>query len=145
MKSIPQLISETQDALRAKNIDYKEAIKGVTTEEQRLNALKALAAKHNIKESVEIKESRPARVMRKNGSGIHESQNLTEDEKIFRTSQKMRMTLREAAIYLGKNDPGPGFKLSKEFTESLAEKWRHYGAAISESEIQTLAERGIEP
>ena len=142
MKSIEQVYSEfTEAALLSGKVSrdqITEVTKDVPTVEQRLSAVKKLA------ESKGFKESAP-RIMRKNGSAIRESVDNTQENGIRHYMKRTGASFREASIVLFGTDPGRDAKFSKEFVESLKTKWRNSGAIISEQEINTLAERGIEP
>jgi hypothetical protein len=170
MKGIPQQIFETQNALIASGKftteSVKEAVKDCSNEEHRLAVLKGLSKKNGIKEvglneSVEIRESRQ-RVERKNGRGIQESglgdNGFTAEEK--RIEARMiatGATYREAHCFVTQGKPLPvGTKEPAKFTEARKERLKKaYGSILSEgtkatrpiteTDLNTMAERGIEP
>jgi hypothetical protein len=56
------------------------------------------------------------------------------------------MSIREASIFAGLPDPGPKAKPSANFNEALRGRWKKYmGNMISESDLEQLVSRGIEP
>jgi hypothetical protein len=150
MKSVEQqLEDERQDYIlgqRKKGFaeatiltSWKESVMVADTVENQLSNAKKLNQSVGVKESVDIRESRP-RIRRKNGTAIREAG--TEDR--VQKYMKKGFTLRESYVMCGMKDPGPSAKLPASFVEGLAAKWKKY-ARISEADALTLASRGISP
>ncbi len=114
----------------------KETITGATIEEK-LSRLQKHAKKVGLTES-----GRPARVQRKNGAFVEGSN----EGRVESYMRKFKMSFREASIFCGEKDPGPNTKPSKNFNEGLRDRWKkHMGGLISESDLNQLVERQIEP
>jgi hypothetical protein len=110
--------------------------KGETIEE-RLSNLKKHAKKVGLTES-----GRPARVKRNNGAFVEGS----DEGRVERAMRVHKMTIREASIFCGLGDPGPRAKPPANFNEGLRDRWKkHMGGLISESDLDQLVERQIEP
>jgi hypothetical protein len=114
----------------------KETITGATIEEK-LSRLQKHAKKVGLTES-----GRPARILRKNGAFAEGS----DEGRVERAMRVHKMTIREASIFCGLDDPGPRAKSPKNFNEGLRDRWKKYmGGLISESDLDQLVERQIEP
>jgi hypothetical protein len=110
-----------------------------STESERFEALQSLA----IAKKVGVKP-----VERKNGSAFTESAapvRQTTEQRIASYARKMKVSFREAALFLGEKDPGPNANESKSVIEARAERWRKYCGVISEADVRVLAEKGVEP
>jgi hypothetical protein len=141
MKALSQQICEIQDALTAKKISFREAVKPTKSEEQRLSVLKGLLADNGIKESavVEIIESaRHRKITRNNGSGVVVAE--SDREKRIRSHMARRhCSWKEASIFVtGALIPEPGDKKSE-----LAEAWKRYCPTLKPHEIDALANRNV--
>jgi hypothetical protein len=114
---------------------WKDSVMTGASVEEKLSKAKKLTS--NITES-----GRPARIKRNNGA-FFEGSDETRVERIMR---EHGMTIREATIFAGLPDPGPNAKPSANFNEALRGRWKRYiGSVISESDLNQLVERGIEP
>ena len=114
-------------------------MKNCSNESERFDALQSLAIAKRIDEK---------RVTRNNGSAFNESASSvrpTKEERIASYARKMKVSFREAALFLGEKDPGPNSNESKSVVEARAERWRKYCGVISEADVRTLAEKGVEP
>jgi len=142
MKSVAQQLVETQESLIASGKftaeSLKETVKDCVNEEHRLSVLKTLSKKNGITESKKI--------TRNNGSGSVE---ITESDKnaerVQQTMKDYKCSFREASIISGLPDPGRDAKFPSTVVEALKATWRKSGAMLTEQEIATLAEKGIEP
>jgi|HubBroStandDraft_2_1064218.scaffolds.fasta_scaffold01350_6 hypothetical protein len=120
-------------------VQINESMKNCSNESERLYALQSLAIAKRIDEK---------RVTRNNGSAFNESASSvrpTKEERIASYARKMKVSFREAALFLGEKDPGPNSNESKSVVEARAERWRKYCGVISEADVRTLAEKGVEP
>ncbi len=120
-------------------IQINESMKNCSNESERFDALQSLAIAKRIDEK---------RVTRNNGSAFNESASSvrpTKEERIASYARKMKVSFREAALFLGEKDPGPNSNESKSVVEARAERWRKYCGVISEADVRTLAEKGVEP
>jgi hypothetical protein len=82
-------------------------------------------------------------IRRNNGpSVVTES---TDEDRVQRAMRIHKMSFREATIFCGDKDPGPGAKTPAAFTESLVKAWKEYAPWIKETDARTLAQRGISP
>lgn len=113
------------------------------TEEQLLHCDKETAKKFGFVES-----SRPA-IKRNNGAGVATGESTTMSESEARIAGVMKnfsYDYRRACAYLGLKDPGANAREPQKFVEARKERLKKfYGPLISEADITTLAERGIEP
>jgi hypothetical protein len=140
MKALSQQICEIQDALTAKKISFREAVKPTKSEEQRLSVLKSLLADNGIKESsvIEIVESaRNRKITRNNGSGIQPTADEKITERVKAYAKKLKCSIEEAHLYI------TGQKYQK---PEIAEKhaaWRRYCPILRPEEIASLVERGV--
>jgi hypothetical protein len=152
MKSIATQISETQDALIASGKftadSMKEAVKDCINLEHRLSVLKGLSKKNGIKESVELRESRP-RIERKNGRAIQESGDngsMTAEESRIEKFMLAGRSYQEAfCLATGKTTKDT--KEPAKFTEARKERLKKAfkGVVISEQDLTAMASRQIEP
>jgi hypothetical protein len=120
-------------------VQINESMKNCSNESERFDALQSLAIAKRIDEK---------RVTRNNGSAFNESASSvrpTKEERIASYARKMKVSFREAALFLGEKDPGPNSNESKSVVEARAERWRKYCGVISEADVRTLAEKGVEP
>jgi hypothetical protein len=120
-------------------VQINESMKDCSNENERFTALQSLAITKKID---------TPRVERKNGSAFTESASPvrpTKEERIASYARKMKVSFREAALFLGEKDPGPNANESKSVVEARAERWRKYCGVISEADVRTLAEKGVEP
>jgi hypothetical protein len=113
---------------------WKESVMKADTVEHKLSNAKKLTA--NITES-----GRPARVKKNNGAFVEGS----DEGRVERAMRIHKMTIREAHVFCGMRDPGPNAKPSAKFDEALRNRWKKHMKWISESDLNQLVERGIEP
>ena len=143
MKALSTMISELQRTLLDKKLCVEADLKQLhaPTEEGTLNNIKAYAAKKGITES-----SRPRRVTRNNGASVTEGAENHDQARVEKAMRVHKMTIREASIFCGLKDPGPNAKPGANFNEGLRDRWKkHMGGLISESDLNQLVERQIEP
>jgi len=120
-------------------VEIIESMKSCSNEAERFDTLRSLAVAKKID---------TPRVERKNGSAFTESAvpvQQTTEERIASYARKMKVSFREAALFLGEKDPGPNNKEPRTVIEARAERWRKYCGVISEADARTLAEKGVEP
>lgn len=114
---------------------WKEKVMVADTVEQKLSNAKKLTK--TIAES-----GRPVKIARKNGAFVEGS----DETRVERIQRVHKMTVREAHIFAGLHDPGPNAKPSTKFNEDLRGRWKkHMGNLISESDLNILVQRQIEP
>jgi len=137
MKSLEERISLRKTSLKEAGVSDEqitEAVKDCTSMEQKLNVLEAFNAnpftRHN-------------RVMRKNGSAIHESD--SSNDQVLAYMKRTGASFRESTLILTGTDIGPNGKPSSELIEALKNKWREYCSVLTEEEVSTLANKLIEP
>jgi hypothetical protein len=112
---------------------WKETVMTGISVEEKLSKAKKL--------NVVTESSRP-RVKRNNGAFAEGS----DESRVERAMRVHKMTIREASIFCGLADPGPRAKSPKNFNEGLRDRWKKYmGGLISESDLDQLVERQIEP
>ncbi|HXM62974.1 MAG TPA: hypothetical protein VN950_19080 [Terriglobales bacterium] len=120
-------------------VQINESMKNCSTESERLEALQSFAI---------AKKIGVTRVERKNGAAMNESAapvRPTKEERIASYARKMKVSFREAALFLGYKDIGPKANESNSVIEARAERWRKYCGVISEADVRSLAEKGLEP
>jgi hypothetical protein len=120
-------------------VQINESMKDCSNESERFTALQSLV----IAKKIDM-----PRVERKNGSAFTESapSKPTQTERVEHYMKSMRMTFREAHVMCGLPDPGPNAKPSESFNESLRKRWKRYiGGMISESDLDQLVAKGVEP
>jgi hypothetical protein len=120
-------------------VQINESMQSCSTERERFESLQSLA----IAKKIGVKP-----IERKNGSAFTEAAapvRQTTEERIASYARKMKVSFREAALFLGEKDPGPNTNESKSVIEARAERWRKYCGVISEADVRTLAEKGAEP
>jgi hypothetical protein len=116
---------------------WKEKVMVADTVEQKLSNAKKLTK--TITES-----GRPVRIARKNGAFVEGG--VTDESRVESYMRKHRVSFREATIMTGGDDPGPSRKPSTAFNEALRGRWKkHMGGLISESDLDQLVDRQIEP
>jgi hypothetical protein len=118
-----------------------ELMESCSTEKARLETLQSFAITKKIGVTP---------IKRNNGAAMNESAALapvrpTKEERIASYAGKMKVSFREAALFLGEKDPGPNSNESKSVVEARAERWRKYCGVMSEADVRTLAEKGVEP
>jgi hypothetical protein len=114
---------------------WKEKVMIADTVEHKLNNAKKLTS--TITES-----SRPAKIQRKNGAFVEGS----DEGRVEKAMRVHKMSIREASIFCGLSDPGPKARPSANFNEELRGRWKkHMGKLISESDLDQLVARQIEP
>jgi hypothetical protein len=119
-------------------VQINASMKECSTEKERFESLQALAITKKID---------TPRVERKNGSAFTESASSVQPTNDDRVQMYMKagMTFRESHIMCGLPDPGPNPKEPKAGIEARAERWRKYCGVLSEADVRTLAEKGVEP
>jgi hypothetical protein len=120
-------------------VQINESMQSCSTEKERFESLQSLAIAKKV-------GAKP--VERKNGSAFTESAapvRPTKEERIADYARKMKCSFREAALFLGYKDIGPNVNESKSVVEARAARWRKYCGVISEADVRTLAEKGVEP
>ena len=134
MKSLETQIAEARAA-----ITNSPKFKGVhadlpkcATLEETLARTKEFADKRGIS----LTESRP-RVQRKNGSTVVTGSDST--ERVQRAAKEFHCSIQEATVILGL----PLSAAEKSEVSELAEAWKSYAPALTESEAITLAKRGV--
>ena len=145
MKSIETIFCELRESLllsgKLSESLITETVKGLPTVEQKISALEKLRKEKNIKES-----GRPVRVRRNNGASVTEGAENHDQARVEKAMRVHKMTIREASIFCGLADPGPSAKPGANFNEGLRDRWKkHMGGLISESDLNQLVERQIEP
>jgi hypothetical protein len=70
---------------------------------------------------------------------------LSEADRVRQLAKDMRVSVREASIFLGLPDPGKDAKFSAELQETLKDKWAPMRGLLSESEIDALVAKGVAP
>jgi hypothetical protein len=105
---------------------------------------KKLAA---LRKRLNIKENKPGKIKRENGgrADLFESARPSNDERVQKYMVMHKCSFREASILAGLPDPGSHVKDSGDEIGKLAGRWKKYCPTLKESEIQTLAKRGMEP
>jgi hypothetical protein len=115
---------------------WKESVMKADTVEHKLSNAKKLTSK------IITESGRPAKIARKNGAFVEGS----DEGRVESYMRKHRVSFREATIMTGGDDPGPSRKPSTAFNEALRGRWKkHMGGLISESDLDQLVERQIEP
>ncbi len=147
MKSIETQLEEVRESIfaaetlkgfseDASRTGWNDRMKSAASVEEKLSIAKKHAA------SLNIKESKP-RVHRNNGSGVSITESEANDQRVRSYMKKVGVNFREASVICGLPDPGP--REPKSMIEARRDSWKKYAPFLSESECQTLAERGVEP
>lgn len=145
MKPIATQYVECVELLKANGVtpeQIAEAVKATVSEEHKLSVVLSLKKKHNIKESVEIRESR---IDRKNGSNreiITESKRDDLAVEVARLARSYGMSKAEAILMLENGQRLEVYGLSD---KQLTESWKPYAGVLSESEIATLVRGRVAP
>ena len=146
MKPIATQYVECVELLKANGItpeQIADAIKETVNEEHRLSVVLSLKKKHNIKESVEMRESR--KINRNNGSGGYEITESKRDDltvEVARLARSYGMSKAEAILMLENGQRLEVYGLSD---KQLNEAWQPYAGVLSESEIATLVRGRVAP
>jgi len=147
MKSIEQRIAEARQHGVDKGVpvaefsevfaEVKKNFPNETDEqlaEKRLSATLAVLKKHNLRES-------SGRVMRRNGSDFGDTHDADQD-RIISYMRGSGMNFVEAACMatgeIPKDRQTPAY-----VKDSIRESWKDYLSTISESDLNTLVERGV--
>jgi hypothetical protein len=145
MKPIATQYVECVELLKANGVtpeQIAEAVKATVSEEHKLSVVLSLKKKHNIKESVEIRESR---IDRKNGSNreiITESKRDDLAVEVARLARSYGMSKAEAILML---ESGRRLEVYGLSDKQLTESWKPYAGVLSESEIATLVRGRVAP
>jgi len=132
VKSLEQQFCDLKEVCVAKGRTAEqiaETLKPATIEE-RLSAIKLLA------------ESK--KVVRKNGNAVI-VESVTEGDRVQRYMREAKCSFREATIMVTGKDPGKNAKETGSAIAERANRWRKFSSLLSETEVQKLAERGVEP
>jgi hypothetical protein len=119
-----------------------ESVSGCSNAKERFEALQSLALAKHVVESKRIERKNGSRVMAESDRQVKKG---PESEQIARVAKNMRMTIREATIYVTGRDPGASFKESGDAIAERAARWKQHCGFLSEQECRQLAEKGLEP
>lgn len=151
MKSLESMIVEKRGALVASkkvtDAVITESLKDCPSLEHQLAKLDQLLAKHDIK------ESRPRIARNNGGNGPSSKDVITEQEQGLTTGDVVSLnlaktyglTLREAFMHGANTDLGVEGKLPERVVAALIAEWKRYFPHITDSDVKSLAARGIRP
>jgi len=153
MKTVETQLAEGLQALKAKSsVKFNQVLRetsGKPVEQQLAIVKDALSESVRVPKNNGADSGAPYLFEENDPSTWHWAaavdEGLSEADQVRQLAKDMRVSVREASIFLGLPDPGKDAKFSAELQETLADKWEPMKGLLSESEIKQLVAKGVAP